>query len=169
MRGLLGWVGALWGLGGILFLLGFAIWRLFPLAVEGLRMGPSPVQWALLVGFTAFMLHAEGYRGFQRAFSPRVAARARHLRDHPRLLHAVLAPLFCMAWFHAPRRRRVISIGLTAGVIFLVLLVRGLPQPWRGLVDTGVVLGLAYGFVATLVFGVRALACERFGHSPEVP
>lgn len=165
---LLGWFGALWGLTGVLLLLGFALWRLAPLAAEGLGMRLSGLQWVFLVAFVAFMAYAEGFRGFQRAFSPRVAARARHLRDHPTPTRALLAPFFCMAYFAAPRRRRISAYALTAGVILLVVLVQRLEQPWRGLVDAGVVIGLGWGFLSTLLYGLQALWTPEFEHAPEV-
>ncbi len=115
------------------------------------------------------MAYAEGYRAFQQAFSPRVAARARYLRDHPNLMHSLLAPLFCMAYFHAQRRRQITSISVTAGIIILVILVRFLEQPWRGIIDGGVVVGLAWGLVSLVVFAYRALTAGTFPYSPEVP
>ena len=155
--GIWGWLGAFWGLGGVLLLLGFAIYRLTPLALEALKSPLTVVQWVVLVGFTLFMLHSEGYRGFQKAFSPRVAARARHLRDNPTFIRVLLAPFFCMAYFAAPRRRRIAAIALTVGVIILVIIVQRLDQPWRGIIDTGVVLGLGWGALATLVYWLRAM------------
>jgi len=47
------------------------------------------------------MLYSEGYKGFQKGYSPRVAARGHYLRDHSTLLRAILAPLFCMGFFHS--------------------------------------------------------------------
>lgn len=163
-----GWVGAFWGLAGVLFLLGFAVVRLTPLAVESLRMPLSTLQWAFLVVWVFFMVFAEGYRGFQKAFSPRVAARARHLRDHPTLVRVLFAPLFCMAYFAAPRRRRIASYALTVGIILLVVIVQQLEQPWRGLVDVGVVLGLGWGVAAIVVFAARALGGRGIAHPHEV-
>jgi hypothetical protein len=115
------------------------------------------------------MAYFEGYKAFQLGFSPRVAARARYLRDHPSLLHALLAPLFCMAYFHASRRRQITSISVTAGIIVLVILVRMLPQPWRGIIDGGVVVGLAWGLVTLALFGYQALTNSSFPYPPEVP
>jgi hypothetical protein len=43
-----------------------------------------------------------------------------------------------------------------------------LPQPWRGIVDLGVVIGLAWGLAALGVFSVQAFN-GRLNHSPEVP
>ena len=43
------------------------------------------------------------------------------------------------------------------GIVTLVLLVRLAPQPWRGIIDAGVVLGLGIGSASILYFVVRAL------------
>lgn len=163
------WIGPVWGLAGVALLLASAIYRLGPLALDALK---ADLRWYHLVFLflvVAFMVYAEGYRAFQKGFSPRVAARARYLVTHSDLLHAVIAPLFCMAYVHAPRRRQVTSLAVTAGIIVLVILVRLLPQPWRGIVDAGVVVGLAWGLVSLVIFGVQALTAKSFDHSPEVP
>lgn len=167
-HGMLGWAGALWGVLGVFLLLGYAIVRLTPIALEALRGPLGGLEWAALVLWVGFMSYSEGYRGFQKAFSPRVAARARYLRSHPNTVRVLMAPLFCMAYFDAPRRRRIASYALTLGVILLVILVQRLAQPWRGIVDVGVVLGLAWGLLATFVFTVQALTRPEFGVSPEV-
>jgi len=162
-------LGAFWGLAGVALLLGSAIYRLTPLAVNAFTYDWSWYHWSILSLLTLFMAYAEGYRAFQQGFSPRVAARARYLRDHPNLLHSLLAPLFCMAFFHATRRRQLTSIAVTSGIIVLVLLVRLLPQPWRGIVDGSVVIGLAWGLLSLIAFGYQAFTTERFPYAPEVP
>ncbi len=165
----MGELGAFWGFSGVVGLLGYAIYRLVPRASVALDSPLTSAQWVFLVGFALFMLVAEGYRGFQKKFSPRTAARVRYLRDHPTYLHVVLAPLFCMGYFHAKPRTRITSICLTAGIVLLVMLVGYLPSPWRGLVDFGVVVGLGYGILSFVVFTIKALCGEHFPHSPEVP
>jgi cell shape-determining protein MreD len=161
--------GAVWGIFGVALLLGSAIFRLAPFAVEALSFRLLWSHWIFLLIILLFMAYAEGYRAFQNGFSPRVAARARHILTRGRPVDAFLAPLFCMAYFHAPQRRRIVSISVTAGIVVLVLLVRLLPQPWRGLVDAGVIVGLAWGLVSLAVFGVQALTRDTFGYSPELP
>jgi hypothetical protein len=166
---LTGIVGALWGLAGVSMLLGSAVYRLAPIALEGLRLELQWQHWLFLLFVLGFMAYAEGYRAFQQGFSPRVAARARYLADRPNLVHTIFAPLFCMAYFHAPRRRMITSLSVTAGIIVLIILVRLLSQPWRGIVDAGVVVGLAWGLVALLIFTVKAFTTDQFNYSPEVP
>jgi hypothetical protein len=165
----MGVFGAFWGLAGVALLLGSAIYRLTPLAIDAFTYDWSWYHWLSFALMLFFMAYAEGYRAFQLGFSPRVAARARHLRDHPNALYAVLAPLFCMAYFHAPKRRQIVSISVTAGIIVLVILVRLLEQPWRGIIDGSVVVGLAWGLVSLIVFGYQAVTVEQFPYSPEVP
>jgi len=165
----MGYLGAFWGFAGVVALLGFAIYRLAPRAAEALGEPLTTLQWIFLVGFAIFMLVAEGYRGFQKKFSPRTAARVKYLRDHPRALHVLLAPAFCMGYFFAKRKTMITSICLTVGIVLLVVLVRYLPSPWRGLVDFGVVLGLTYGALSFAVFTAKALFGADYRHSPEVP
>jgi hypothetical protein len=130
----------------VLLLLGQALYRLLPLALEPLLDGSmSALQWALYLGWVVFNAYAEGYRGFQRSFSPRVVARAIHLAHHPRPSHVLLAPLFCMALFHAKRKNLILAWGLTSAIVVVIVAVRQLPQPWRGIVDGGVVVGLVWG------------------------
>ncbi|MEM1443580.1 MAG: hypothetical protein AAGF67_14640 [Verrucomicrobiota bacterium] len=165
----MGIVGAIWGFTGVVALLSFAIVRLAPRAWEVLQSPLSALHWTFLILFAVFMLFAEGYRGFQKKFSPRTAARVRYLRDHPRALHVLLAPFFCMGYFFATRKTRITAIVLSLGIVLLVVLVRYLPTPWRGLIDFGVVLGLSYGVISFAAFTFQALRKPEFPHSPEVP
>jgi hypothetical protein len=164
-----GKLGAAWGLAGVSLLLGTAIFRLATQALAALQMELAPHAWLALVANLIFMGVFEGYRGFQKGFSPLVAARALHLANQPRTLWLLLAPLFCMGYFHATRRRLITSYALTTGIVTLVMLVRLLPQPWRGIVDAGVVLGLSWGLVALWIFSVRAFGSAAFTYSPQVP
>ncbi|MDA8100112.1 MAG: hypothetical protein M0042_10830 [Nitrospiraceae bacterium] len=164
----LGTVGALWGLAGVVLLLLSATLRLSPLAVDAFSYPFAWYHWLALIVIVLGMAYAEGYKGFQQAFSPRTAARARYLRENPNVLHAVLAPFFCMGYFHATKRRKITSISLTLGIIVLIILVRFLTQPWRGIIDAGVVVGLVWGIVSLLVFSVQALGREQYPFSPEV-
>jgi len=142
--------GVLWGIGGIAAVLVYAAATLGRYALEALVDGLGPVEWFLLVANTAFMAWAEGYRGFQQRFSPRVAARALSLYRSPTLPRLLLAPLFCAGYFSAtPRLLRTIWLG-TGLIVLAVLLFNQLPQPWRGILDAGVLVGMIWGTTSLL-------------------
>lgn len=165
----LGRMGALWGIVGVSLLLSMAVWRVGGYALNALEdYSLGPWHYALLSLWLPFMLVAEGYRGFQQKFSPRVAARAHYLATYPRLRFVLLAPFFCMGFFFATRKRLIIAYSLTTGIILLILLVRLLEQPWRGLIDLGVVAGLTWGLLSLWVFAVKTF-WGNHQHDPEVP
>lgn len=146
-----------------------AIVRLFPVGIEALKMHLEIWHWIALVIIITFMAYSEGYKAFQKAFCPRVASRARHLSNNPYFFHVLLAPAFCMGFFHATKKRIIISVCITLGVIILILLVRMAPQPWRGIIDLGVVVGLSWGVVALLYFTIRAFMTTSFEYPPDLP
>ena len=155
---LLGSAALLWGVGGFLALLVVALWRLVPLALESTQHPWTLAHWALFAVNLAVMAWFEGYRGFQCSYSPRLAARAHHLFRAATPRQASLAPLICMGFLDAPRRRVIGAWALTGGIVAVLLVYRLLPQPWRGILDAGVVVGLLWGTLATLHFVRRALA-----------
>ncbi len=155
---------------GVLALLGQAIYRLLPLALEPLQTGMlSRFEFALYVGWSLANAYLEGYRGFQRRFSPRVVARAAYLGQNPKPWHVAFAPLFCMSFFHASRRGLISAWGMTTFVLLAIALVRMVPQPWRGIIDAGVVVGLVWGVVSTLLLWVGLLAGQAPASSGELP
>lgn len=166
---IIGFIGAIWGLAGVLALLASATFRLWPKAVDAFSYPFTWYHWVALAVMVIGMAYAEGYKGFQKAFSPRTAARARYLRQNPRILHILFAPFFCMGYFYATRRRKITSISLTLGIIALIVLVFFVPQPWRGIIDAGVVVGLVWGMVSLLAFGFEALGGDAYAYDPEVP
>ena len=157
---------AAWGVLGFAALLVKAIVALYPLALEPIQAGTlNSLQIAIYGLWIVFMAYSEGYKGFQKQMSPRVAVRALYAARYPRPLLVVLAPLFVMGLIHATRRRLIISWSIFFGVMILVISVRALAQPWRGIVDGGVVIGLTWGLLATLYYFVAALT----GNVPDVP
>jgi hypothetical protein len=154
---------------GVLAILTSAIVRLTPYAVDAVRSGLTGPQIALSAAWVAFMVWSEGYRGFQQRFSPRVVVRALVLGAARPSGWTVIAPIVAMGLVHATRRRLIASWALTAMIIGFILLLRITPQPWRGIVDAGVVTGLAWGAVSVLVFWVRALAGSPPQADPEFP
>jgi hypothetical protein len=157
---------ASWGVLGVLGLLGQASFRLGGRALEALESDLSGPQLATLVAWTVFNLYAEGYRAFQKRFSPRVVVRAFHLARFPQPLHVTLAPFYCMALLHAAKRERIVAWSTVVMIMGFILLLRHIPQPWRGIVDAGVVAALLWGAGAILVLFGRAL---RTGIVPDFP
>lgn len=164
-----GVVGVVWGAGGFLALMASAIARLSPMAWEAFESEWRFHHWAVWVGWILFMAYSEGYRGFHLAFSPRFGARLRHLYEHPHPVRVALAPFFAMCLFGATTRRMTVAWGLVVAIVIFVILARQLAQPWRGIVDGGVVLGLALGTLSVLLFLYRAFAYPDFAVSPDVP
>jgi hypothetical protein len=149
-------LGAAWGLLGIVLVVGDAIVRVWPYTRDALRHGLTATQWVVLVAWVAVMVLAEGYRGFQKRFAPRVVRRNRELAERGRGIDLLLAPLYCIGYFHAERRQIISSAALTVGIVALILVVRTFAQPWRGVIDAGVLAGLAYGLLAVLVLSVTS-------------
>lgn len=169
MRRGIGWLAALWGAGGVVAVLASAVARLLPIGLEPLARGASAPVLGLYGLSVVFFAYTEGYRAFHLQFAPRVAARAHHLVESPTPIRVVAAPLFCMGYFGATRRRLVVSYAVTAGVVGIILVVRLLPQPWRGAIDLGVCLALLWGAAAIPYFFLRGLVTRRFPVSPDVP
>ena len=160
---------AVWGIAGCFALFGRAIWTLTPVAVEPLRQGMTAVQWGLWGAWVVFMIYSEGYRGIHQKFAPRLVVRAVALAHNPRPLHVILAPAFCMGLFHATRKRLIVSWCVLLGIVSLVVAVRHLEQPWRGIVDGGVVIGLALGALSILYHAYRGLRGEELGIAADLP
>lgn len=165
---ILGTAAWLWGLGGIVALLVTSSVRLASIGWDSFNYDFTLWHWLVLVVHTLFMAHAEGYRGFQRSFTPRAVARAWHLRAHPTWSTAILAPLFCMGYFNASRRRLISAYALTAGIVILIVLFQYLAQPWRGILDVGVVVGLTWGTTSIVVLATRSWISGRATVSPEL-
>ncbi|HEX5061568.1 MAG TPA: hypothetical protein VFV99_19505 [Kofleriaceae bacterium] len=160
---------ALWGIAGVVALLGDALYRLTPQAIGLFEQSLDAIEISVLVVWLAFNAYSEGYRAFHRNFSPRVVARARALDAAPRPLFVILAPLYCMGLVHATRRRLVVSWCITVGIVGIVILVRQLAQPWRGIVDAGVVVGLAWGVASIVYYVIRAFRGHAMPVAPDLP
>ncbi|MCF7980914.1 MAG: hypothetical protein K9K86_02945 [Pseudomonadales bacterium] len=166
---LFGFIGAVWGILGVSAFLGWAVARLTPYMLEVLHQELQWYHWALLVINVVFMAYTEGYKGFQQGAAPRLGARVRHLYQNPTVLHVIFSPFFCSSYFHTTKRRLIARYILTSMIILLIILVSRLHQPWRGIIDAGVLIGLAWGLVAILYQSIKALMADEFHYSPELP
>lgn len=161
---LLGGIGAIWGIVGVSLILGRGLSCIYPFSRELCGIHLSSLQWVGLAASLALLGYAEGYKAFHLGFSPRVAARALYLRSNPTLLRVVLAPLFCMGFFHATRKRKTVTYSVTTGVILLIIGVSRMEQPWRGIIDVGVLLGLGWGLVSVWYHSISVF----FGNGPSI-
>lgn len=157
-----------WGVCGAIGILLFAIIRMFGHVLEAFEMELGVWHYVTLVFWTVFMAYSEGIKGFQKSFSPRVAARAVYLRDKSTWLRLVLAPFFSIGFFHTTRRKQITVIVLVVVISLIVIGFRQIPQPWRGVLDFGVVVGLTWGIVATLIFFAKFAFAENVDYDPMV-
>ena len=159
---------AAWGFTGVTVFLAYTIYRLLQHTIVAFDYSMSMLQWTVLVLNVIFMAYSEGYKGFQKSFSPRVAARVLYLSQHATWMQALFAPLFCMGYFGTTKRRQITAFILTAGLVLLVMLIRMLDQPWRGIIDAGVVVGLGWGLISFIIFVIQAFTQQEFSYSAEV-
>ena len=73
-----------------------------------------------------------------------------------------------MGFFNAPKRRIISSTLLSTMIIIFVLVFKYIPQPWRGIFDAGVVLGLIWGLIATAICCYQAFMTTKPIANPEV-
>ena len=164
-----GYIAAIWAIFGLVLLLGYASWRLSAYTIESFSMPLNWLHWLVFISFLGFMMHSEGYKGFQKSFSPRFAARTKYLLHNATFTQTVLAPLFSMGYFHATKRRVIATFLLTIMIVAFILAFRFVPQPWKGLFDAGVVAGLIWGMIASLIFCYKALINKNYKWDPELP
>ncbi|UCH28774.1 MAG: hypothetical protein JSV06_10910 [Myxococcales bacterium] len=161
---------AAWGVAWVSLLLVRAIWRLTPWALEPWSEDlMTTSQKGIYIAWLIANAYLEGYRGFQLRFSPRVVSRAAYLGQNPRPLWIILALPFCMSLFHSTRRQMTVSWVFIGALILLIWWVRSLPQPWRGIIDGGVVLGLAWGLLVIWGIFVRYLMGHKIPPPGDLP
>lgn len=150
-------VAAWWGILGVTLLLGRASLDLGARGVHTMRAGLTLGEWLALGALTGFFVYVEGMRALQRRFAPHVVDRALALRANAPVLWRVLAPFYVLGLVGAPARALVRAWGGVAAIVVAVLIVRAMPEPWRGVVDVAVAAALVWGTVALLVEAGRRL------------
>lgn len=144
-----GLLAACWAITGFSLLILRALQKLLAISIDAFDFSFTPLHWAALLATILFMAYSEGYKGFQKGFSPRFAARMRYLLHSGSVLERLLAPFYCMNFFNAPRRRMLVSYMVLLAILLLIFIFQMIPQPWRGILDAGVVVGLAWGLAST--------------------
>lgn len=160
-------IGALWGVGGVVALLAYAVWRLSHHAFELLEFQLSPALITILIMWCVFMIYTEGYQTFGRRFAPRIVARAQYIVRHATWPMIILAPLYCIGYFGTSKNRMITSYIVIALIAGMVAAVSFVPQPWRGIIDAGVILGLLVGIGYLLLYTYYALHTREFVADPE--
>ena len=166
---ILGIIGSLWAVIGFSIVLLFAIVRLGTISLDTLNYDMQWFHWLAVLFSIVFMAYAEGYKGFQLKFSPRFSARCAHLKNQPTILHVILAPLFCMGFFHTTRTRKIVTFLISFMILCFIEIAHLLPQPWRGVLDIGVVTGLIWGLTSLYYYLIRAFSSASFDHCAELP
>jgi len=151
------WTSA-WGALGLAAILFEAAARLGAHAMRAIGAGLTIAQWSVLAGGAVVMTYIEGYRVFHRREARGVVVRARWSARRLRGARAWAAPLYALGLMgrHRARARRV-----AAAIVAAIVVVRALPDPWRGIVDAGIVPALAWGGLAIVARYARTLGGWR--------
>ena len=158
----IGKVAALWGVLGVCALFVSAIFRLWPYVAELRGETLTFLQWVVLVFLVGALGVGKGLGVLHRRYAPRIVERAIQLFHAPTPVRTLLAPLFCMGFFGASPRRIITSFSVLGGILLLIFGVRRLQQPWRGMIDLAVCVGLAIGILSILSTAQKAFMKE--GH-----
>ena len=104
MKKIFGLIGFIWGFVGVSLILLHGITCVYPYVVT---LDFSKMFWyhylSLIISII-FLGYAEGYKGFQLSFSPRVAQRLKLVFKNPSFVNVVLSPLFCMGFLEFQKR-----------------------------------------------------------------
>jgi hypothetical protein len=74
-----------------------------------------------------------------------------------------------MGFIYASKKRAIISYTILVMVMIFVVIAVNLPQPWRPMVDAGVVVGLLWGTTATWWCILTALRTDTSTVDPDLP
>jgi len=148
--GRMDWWAPAWAMLGVGAVFAWAVWRLGGRGVTTIRSGLDPLEWVVLALLTAAFAYGEGFLALDRRWVPRLVERARRLRDDRRLFVRALAPLYGLSLIGLGRRELLQGWLGTVAIIAAVLVIRSLPEPWRGIVDFAVAVALAWGLVAVV-------------------
>ena len=166
---MLGRIGFLWGAIGVVGLLLTSVVRLSNIALELLHYPAHNWHYIALAIWVVFMAYSEGYKGFQQAFSPRVAARLIWLQKNPKPWLVALAPVYAMGFIYASKKRTIVSFCILVMVMVFIFIALNLPQPWRPILDAGVVVGLLWGVVATCWQIIMVMRAGTSLVNPDLP
>merc|ERR1711963_614449 len=98
----------------------------------GLHKVASPIRFPPTLALTPAVARWMG-----RARADDHEARDAPARPSAPVLHKVLAPAFCIGYFHGSRKRVITSWCVTSTIFFIVVGVRRLSNPYRAIIDAG--------------------------------
>lgn len=155
-----------WALLGVAGLFTSAVVRLGSRGLATVGEGLSPVQWVALVLFTLVMVYGEGVLALQRKWVPRLLGRARSLRHEPLGLK-ILGPLYGLSLVGGTRKELLRGWLGTLAIITAIVIVRSMPEPWRGIVDFAVASALAWGLLSIALGSPRVFRSTEAEPSAE--
>lgn len=154
----LGIAAGAWGILGFTVLVARALLGMSP-EIENMLATPLNAwqQIGLVVIVLVFGL-VKGYFIFRQRFCRSYASRIGELSLQPvKLLYAVLAPLYCLNLIGAERRQLVRGYAIIAGIILMIVSVKFVPAPWRGMILTGVAVALTWAALEIAYQGFKKL------------
>jgi hypothetical protein len=151
------WSVSTFGLVVVAITLGEASLRLGARALATLHSGLNLQEYALFFLSVAAFGYGEGYRALHGRFVPHVIERAILLArsDKRGVRGYAIAALYVLCLVHAERRALVKAWISVALIVCAVVIVKALPEPYRGIIDAGVAVALAIG-LGSLVSGFVA-------------
>ncbi len=147
----------IYSIGGVIAIFSSAIYRLYPHIHESYSFEFSTLNWIVLALYLLVMIVGKGYFALHRGFVPRVISRSELLIEQGSAFDRLLAPLYCMGFFKAPKKRMIISYTMLIFIISFIVSASKISQPWRGIIDMGVVVGLSLGILSLLFLGFNKL------------
>ncbi len=150
----------IYSIGGVIAIFSSAIYRLYPHVRESMSLEFSALNWIVLAAYLVVMIVGKGYFALHRGFVPRVINRSEQIISNGKLIDKILAPLYCMGFFKAPRKRMIISYVMIFFIVSFIVSASKIVQPWRGIIDLGVVVGLSLGILSLLFLGFKKMISE---------
>ncbi|MBT3756892.1 MAG: hypothetical protein HOK80_08665 [Candidatus Cloacimonetes bacterium] len=147
----------IYSIGGVIAIFSSAIYRLYPHVKESMSLEFSALNWTVLAAYLIVMIVGKGYFALHRGFVPRVIVRSEQIISNGNLIDKLLAPLYCMGFFKAPKKRMIISYLMILFIISFLVSASKIVQPWRGIIDLGVIVGLSLGIISLLLLGSKKL------------
>ena len=147
----------IYSIGGVIAIFSSAIYRLYPHVKKSMSYEFSTLNWIVLAAYLIVMIVGKGYFALHRGFVPRVVNRSELLVENGNLLDRLFAPLYCMGFFKAPKKRLIISYSMLLLIITFIASASKISQPWRGIIDLGVVIGLSLGILSLVILGFKKL------------